>query len=391
MEYDFKDVAEKLFAGGMDEEHVNASITALKDAYASVPDEELLKKIEKAGGAEAIANGILNSFGIKPQTQRSADDTDAAEESDGIDADTTENAAEEQAEENGELAPDLSEEAADEPEAEVIPVPLSVPEEADGISQQAASEDGESGENGAPAPEAVEDKEKLDIISIDDDMFSDDADIDTAAPEEEAADIDQIVQTIEEGGAASTSAEEFFDDEDVKVKPSKPKQKPVKQQQSAPAKSKKTENTKKTSVKNMSKRAKTVYFIGLVFLIPLLIALVIVITVLFLSLFAAIIALVIASSVALVAVATVGTVLSLAAIIYGVIQIAQGVAAPIGMYEIGLGIVVGGGTLCLSILLYNFIVRLSPFLFKKMFVLYKFLVRQLSRLLGFVKGACSKL
>ena len=61
------------------------------------------------------------------------------------------------------------------------------------------------------------------------------------------------------------------------------------------------------------------------------------------------------------------------------------------MFEIGLGIIAGGVTLGVSILLYNFIVRLAPFLFKKMFVLYKFLFRQLTKLLSFVKGVCGKL
>jgi hypothetical protein len=100
---------------------------------------------------------------------------------------------------------------------------------------------------------------------------------------------------------------------------------------------------------------------------------------------------VIAFSVALVVIAAVGTALSLMAIIFGIIQLVQGAAVPIGLYEIGLGIAAGGITLGVSILLYNFIVRLAPFLFKKMFVLYKFLFRQLTKLLGFVKGACSKL
>ena len=75
MEYDFKDVAEKLVAGGMDEAHVNASITALKDAYASVPDEEILKKIENAGGAEAIASGILKNYGLTQPEEKSAGET----------------------------------------------------------------------------------------------------------------------------------------------------------------------------------------------------------------------------------------------------------------------------------------------------------------------------
>lgn len=374
MEYDFKDVAEKLVAGGMDEAHVNASITALKDAYASVPDEEILKKIENAGGAEAIASGILKNYGLTQPEEESAGETDgeapvdtSAEETPA--AETPDEKPEEAAPAENGTEPDRAPAA----EAEITEDGIAVTPPDD--EEKPAEDDSE--------------KDSLGILSIDDDMFSDDADVGETAPEESSGDED-VIKTIEEGGAVSSSAEEFFDDDDVKVKPSVPKPKQAKPQQPSGG-SRKKQDKKKTSVKNMSSRAKTAYIIGLVFLIPLLIALVIVITVLFLSLYAAIIALVVASSAALVVIATVGTVLSLMAIIYGVIQIAQGVAVPIGMYEIGLGVVAAGGTLCISILLYNFIVRLAPFLFKKMFVLYKFLVRQLSRLLGFVKGACGKL
>lgn len=250
---------------------------------------------------------------------------------------------------------------------------------------------------------------ELNIINIDDDMFSDESEEESEPQPEiintgdEASktgsyDVDKVVSEIDEGGRTdSVKADEYFNDDDDDVKVKQPaKKKTAKKPQDLPVKSNDIRNPaaakkKKTSVKNMTPRAKTAYIIGLCILIPLLVALVIVITVLFLALYAAIIALVIAFSVALVVIAAVGTALSLMAIIFGVIQLIQGAAAPIGIYEIGLGVAAGGITLGVSILLYNFIVRLAPFLFKKMFVLYKFLFRQLTKLLGFVKGACSKL
>ncbi|MBQ7699636.1 MAG: hypothetical protein IJT49_04760 [Clostridia bacterium] len=237
-----------------------------------------------------------------------------------------------------------------------------------------------------------------DIISIDDDMFSDEpADpyaADTAADADQSANENStdvvLSETDGDYEVSSVNADEYFnDDNDVKVK--QPDQKKKDGRKPADLSAKQPEKKKKTSVKNMSPRAKTAYVIGLILLIPLLIALVVVITVLFLALYAAVIALVVAFSVALVVIAAVGTALSLMAIIFGVIQLVQGAAAPIGIYEIGLGVAAGGITLGVSILLYNFVVRLAPFLFKKMFVLYKFLFRQLTKLLGFVKGACSKL
>jgi hypothetical protein len=242
-----------------------------------------------------------------------------------------------------------------------------------------------------------------DNIGLDDDMFSDEpeninkgADNGDAAaePKDEENDIESIISEIDgKEDSPSQDADEYFnDDADVKVKKPEKKKNPQKQGE-VPAKAggKNVQKKKKISVKNMSPRAKTAYIIGLVLLIPLLIILVVAITLLFLALYAAVVALVIAFSVALVVIAAVGTALSLMAIIFGIIQLVQGAAVPIGLYEIGLGIAAGGITLGVSILLYNFIVRLAPFLFKKMFVLYKFLFRQLTKLLGFVKGACSKL
>ena len=242
-----------------------------------------------------------------------------------------------------------------------------------------------------------------DLISLDDAMFSDEPDNASAdsgnAAEETSFDdnsVESVISQIEENtDTPSKDADDYFnDDADVIVKQPEKKKKSQKLPIDTPVKShgeKGTPKKKNPSIKNMSQRAKTAYIIGLVLLIPLLIALIVMITVVFLALYAVVAAMVVAFAVALVVIAAVGTALSLMAIIFGIIQLVQGAAAPIGIYEIGLGVVAGGITLGLSILLYNFIVRLAPFLFIKIFALYKFLFKQLTKLLGLVKGACSKL
>ena len=251
-----------------------------------------------------------------------------------------------------------------------------------------------------------------DVLSLDDNMFSDEAvsaadqknnpenkegsinellDADSKNTDDDG--VDSVITEIDgnESGSSSSRADEYFnDDDDVKVKQPERRKKTAKKPAEQPSKSN-TPKKKNVSIKNMSTRAKTIYIVGLVVLIPLVIALVMAITLLFLALYAAIIFLVVAFSVALVLVAAVGTAVSLMAIIFGIIQLVKGVAAPIGIYEIGIGIAAGGVTLGVSILLYNFIVRLAPFLFKKMFVLYKFLFRQLTKLMSFLKGVCGKL
>ena len=368
MEDNLREIAEKLAAAGMDEAHVSASVTALKDAYASVPEDELPEKLAKSGGVDGIVAQILKAYDAGRERAAAAAAAEPAPE-----ADQPEEPAE------GPAQPE------DDPRIEEVR-----PDDAGGDLriEEVAPED----DQGEEKPEEKEQpgKEGVGIISLDDDMFSDEAE-DVAPAEEGETDVESIVETIENGADEHSSAEEFFD-EDLKAQQDEKKRKPAKKSDTlAHQKSVKKTDKSKKSIKNMSTKAKTAYFIGLVFLIPLLIAIVIVITVLLLALYAAIIALVIAFSVALVIVAAAGTALSLMAIIYGVIQIAQGYPAPIGIFEIGLGITVGGATLGISIILYNFIVRFAPFLFKKMFVLYKFLFRQLTKLLSFVKGACSKL
>ncbi|MBO4423275.1 MAG: hypothetical protein J5879_07535, partial [Clostridia bacterium] len=296
MEYKFEDVAEKLAAAGMDEKRINTSIAALQDAYSSVPSDELQTALEEVGGADGIAAAIIDSYNTY---------TDAAA--------------------------DAPQDEAPAPEDGPSDVPADGPEE-------------------EPEPEEDKnDREKLNIISLDDDMFSDESEEeiseDTAGEKHKRdEEVEEVISKIESGGesAHSVSVDDYFgDDDDVKVKRSSGK-KPVKKQPAAsPAGQKQQKNGKKpgksnVSVKNMSSKGKATYIIGLILLIPLLIIVVVTITLLLLALYLAVIALVVAFSVALVVIASVGTALSLMAIIYGVIQIVQGVAAPIGIYEIGL-------------------------------------------------------
>jgi hypothetical protein len=331
LEFDFDEIAVKLKEAGMDEQTVNKSIENLKGAVSAVPEDELKSRIDDLGGTDGIVSAIIKEY---------------KEQSESVAKKETETA----------------------------------------LGQTEEAEAGKQTDEG-------DEKELLNIISIDEDMFSDETEEEAKSDEEKS---EQVISEIENGvePAPSVVVNDFFDDdEDIKVNQSEKKKKVVKKQPDGLVKSNRTakpQPKKQVSVKNMSSRAKAIYIIGLIVLIPLLIALVIAITVILLSLYAAIIALVVIFSVALVLIAAAGTALSLMAIIYGVIQITQGNAIP-GIYEIGLGIVAGGVTLGISILLYNFIVRLAPFLFKKMFVLYKFLFKQLTKLLSFVKGVCGKL
>ena len=84
-----------------------------------------------------------------------------------------------------------------------------------------------------------------------------------------------------------------------------------------------------------------------------------------------------------------GTILALVGIIYGITQLFE--YAPIGLYEIGLGVRIGGFVMLFGIIAYNIAVRLLPFLIKQVMVLFSFTVRKCVELYYYVKGRCADL
>ncbi len=92
---------------------------------------------------------------------------------------------------------------------------------------------------------------------------------------------------------------------------------------------------------------------------------------------------------ALVTAAAGGTALSLIGIIYGGTQILR--SLPIGMYEIGLGVTIGGGAMFLGIAMYNIALRLLPYIIKKLTVFFIFALKQLKKLFILAKGACVRI
>lgn len=85
----------------------------------------------------------------------------------------------------------------------------------------------------------------------------------------------------------------------------------------------------------------------------------------------------------------VGTTLALIGIIYGITQLFE--YSPIGMYEIGLGIMIGGIVMFLGVLAYNIAVRLVPYLLKKLMVFLSFAIHKCIELYYYVKGRCADL
>lgn len=118
--------------------------------------------------------------------------------------------------------------------------------------------------------------------------------------------------------------------------------------------------------------------------IPLLAAM----FVLFGVLFAVMAVMIVAMIVALIAVIIAGTAVSLIGIIYGVTQLFT--TLPVGLFELGLGVTVGGAAMLVGILIYNFAVRLLPFAMKYLGVFLGFTLRKIKGLYRLLKRECAK-
>ena len=123
---------------------------------------------------------------------------------------------------------------------------------------------------------------------------------------------------------------------------------------------------------------------------PLWLVLVACVYVLFLSMIVTFVALIIVFVVALLAVVIVGTALALVGIIYGATQLFDPATLAVALYELGEGIVIGGGTMFIGIVLYNFAVRFFPWLIKQTVHMMGGFARALKRLYYRVKGAMAK-
>ena len=96
------------------------------------------------------------------------------------------------------------------------------------------------------------------------------------------------------------------------------------------------------------------------------------------AVFIALAAVIAALIIAMCAIIAAGVVISLIAIIYGVTQLFTFRAA--GIYEIGLGILVGGVTAFAAIILYNIAIRFLPWVMKKVGRLFSFVFDKLREL-----------
>ena len=132
------------------------------------------------------------------------------------------------------------------------------------------------------------------------------------------------------------------------------------------------------------------YIAILVVAIPIAIALILLAIALYLGFWVALALVMIACIALLVVFVTAGAIVSIVGIVYGVVKIITG-NTPVGLFEIGLGVIVGAATMFIGILIYNFAVRFIPFGMKLLAKLFKLGFRALRAGYNMLKGAVSDL
>ena len=132
------------------------------------------------------------------------------------------------------------------------------------------------------------------------------------------------------------------------------------------------------------------YVAILVVAIPIAVVLILLAIVLYLGFWVALSLIMIACISVLVVFVTAGAFVSIVGIVYGVVELITG-NTPVGLFEIGLGIIVGAAVMFIGILIYNFAVRFIPFGMKLLAKLFKLGFRALRSGYNVLKGAVSEI
>ncbi|MBQ8186090.1 MAG: hypothetical protein IJ037_04370 [Clostridia bacterium] len=141
--------------------------------------------------------------------------------------------------------------------------------------------------------------------------------------------------------------------------------------------------------KDVTTRGMLLFWVGLFLTLPLTLGLAAVLFGAFAVLFVGLAALIVGLIAALIVVAACGAGVSLVGIIFGITQLFTFLAA--GIYEIGLGVMVAGIVLFVSILLYNIAIRFLPWLISVLGNFLGWICGKIKTLFFVVRRECYKL
>lgn len=144
-------------------------------------------------------------------------------------------------------------------------------------------------------------------------------------------------------------------------------------------------------ITQVSPRGKQTFWIVFACTLPLLLVFAAIYFSVFAVLFVALASLIVLLIATLIGTSAIGAALAFVCIVYGISQLITVASAAPGLYEIGLGITVGGSVMLLGILIYNLAIRVVPKLIRLAATLFRFCTGKLKALFHRAKEACYKL
>ncbi len=179
---------------------------------------------------------------------------------------------------------------------------------------------------------------------------------------------------------------------DVVVKPPKPEEKRIENRVTGSQKDPREHHDAYytySDEKAATTKGMLIFWVGLFLTLPISLSLLAAVFGVFAAAFIFLAALIVAGIVALIAIVAVGAGASLIGIIFGITQLFSFLAA--GIYEIGLGIMIAGAVLFVSILIYNLSVRFFPWIITLVGNLLGFTFSKLKELFFIIRRECYKL
>lgn len=144
-------------------------------------------------------------------------------------------------------------------------------------------------------------------------------------------------------------------------------------------------------ITRVSPRGKQKFWIIFACSLPLILVFLLLYFGTFALLFTALASLIVLLIAGLIGTSAIGAAVSFVCIVYGISQLITVASAAPGVYEIGLGITVGGSVMLFGILIYNLAIRVVPKLIRLLGTLFRFCTGKLKVLFHRAKEACYKL
>ena len=144
-------------------------------------------------------------------------------------------------------------------------------------------------------------------------------------------------------------------------------------------------------ITRVSPRGKQKFWIIFACSLPLILVFLLLYFGTFALLFTALASLIVLLIAGLIGTSAIGAAVSFVCIVYGISQLITVASAAPGVYEIGLGITVGGAVMLFGILIYNLAIRVVPKLIRLLGTLFRFCTGKLKVLFQRAKEACYKL